>query len=98
MEYYQRDCIPLFDWKEFDLGPLLGSGEFSDVYEIKTFCLENNRYQDWNANEEAKRLGMQSCHTYKGTQTARYALKHIKPKSHNLKSHEGKLKYFEYAR
>lgn len=75
----------MFDPEEISLGPKLGEGNFSNVYEIKSFRLregtsaeKENKKKCWSAEESANRLDMKGMEKYRGTENSRYALKHIK--------------------
>lgn len=62
---------PSFDQDEIVLGQRLGSGEFSHVYEVKSFNLHA-------LEDDKSRLGMAQKVKYRQTNNSRYALKHIK--------------------
>lgn len=53
-DYSSKDCVAPFDVKEIVLGKLLGSGEFSHVYEIKSFMLvkDGAKNDDGNSNND----------------------------------------------
>ncbi|KAL7530703.1 hypothetical protein ACHAWF_003481 [Thalassiosira exigua] len=77
----QLDDIALFQPDEIILGPKLGTGEFSNVYEVESFLLR----LDYAGNvvlqgkdEAKKRLRMKNDEKYRESENARYALKHIK--------------------
>ena len=81
-EYHGRDCVAPFNWNECVLGQLVGSGEFSDVFELKSFRLENIQSSAakhvWSTEEKGQRLYMKRCEIHNGTKKARYALKRIR--------------------
>lgn len=97
---HEHDCIAPFKWDECILGPLLGSGQFSDVYRIRSFSLTNHQDADSDNGQLSKeeinqRLLMKGCEKYRQTTKARYALKQVKPD--HLEKHEGRIKYIEAA-
>ena len=96
-----QDCIAPFHWDECKLGSLLGSGGFSDVYEIKSFNLEDDLIQSSSATgvsseEMEQRLYMKNCEKHCQTKKASYALKHIRRP--DLETQYGREKYFQSAR
>ena len=107
IQYHERDCVGHFDWNECELGNLLGSGEFSDVYELRSFRLgnleKNPCYAQFSgaagtSNKESdQRLLMKTREKHGVTKKARYALKHIK-QSNDLKTNRGRLKYIHSVR
>ncbi|KAL3774542.1 hypothetical protein ACHAWO_003993 [Cyclotella atomus] len=74
-----RDCIPSFNSKEIKLSRLLGTGEFSQVYEIKSFCLDSVPPQASTAKDVEVRQYMSSRERYRNTKICTYALKHLRP-------------------
>lgn len=78
----EHDCIAPFHREEILLGPLLGSGEYSDVYEVESFRIEvdSAEHSALSAREQMKRMRMKKDETYRHRQTkhSRYALKHLK--------------------
>jgi hypothetical protein len=78
-------------------GPRLGSGEFSHVYEVKSFQLQED-FSDAAANASAEELGqrihMKKHEMYRETKNARYALKHIQDEHH---LHHGAESYVQAA-
>ena len=74
-----RDCIAPFKKSEVRMGKLLGSGEFSHVYEIKSFFLDASHDSGANSKESETRRFMKTCEKYGDTKKARYALKHLRP-------------------
>jgi len=89
----ELDCIAPFQRDEITLGPLLGSGEFANVYEIQSFQIKEAGSGDircggdpdgtsiansMSAKERKQRLKMKEIETYRQTKNARYALKHLK--------------------
>jgi len=97
---HEHDCVVPFKWDECILGPLLGSGHFSDVYRVRSFCLTNHQDAD-SGNDQLRdeeinqRLLMKGREKYCRTTKARYALKHVKPD--HLETHEGRIKYIQAA-
>lgn len=61
-------------------GPKLGSGEFSDVYEVKAFLPHQDieQHEGFSKCESDQRLHMKKYEKYRETKKARYALKHLK--------------------
>ena len=53
----KRDCVAPFGRGEIVLGPKLGSGEFSHVYEVKSFNLQedDDGSTTWSKNESKRR-------------------------------------------
>lgn len=79
MDYNNKDCLAPFDYKEIKLGPLLGTGEFSNVYEIESFSLNPDVDAKCSDEEEPDaRLFMKRYEKYRDTKKPRYALKHLK--------------------
>ncbi|KAL9185557.1 hypothetical protein ACHAXT_003334 [Thalassiosira profunda] len=76
-----RDCVAPFQPAEIVTGPKLGSGEFSDVYEVTSFSLREE-FADFDhvlTDDEAKQRGyLKNREKYRETKKARYALKHLK--------------------
>jgi hypothetical protein len=62
------------------LGPKLGEGEFSNVFEIESFKLHPDIAQDGTLSDKElkQRLHMKNSEKYRSTGKSRYALKHIK--------------------
>jgi len=94
----EHDCVAPFKWDECILGPLLGSGQFSDVYRVRSFRLTNHQDADSDHDKLSKeetnqRLSMKGCEKYRQTTKARYALKQVKPD--HLETHEGRITYIE---
>jgi serine/threonine protein kinase len=73
-----RDCIAPFKTKEIVLGKLLGSGQFSQVYKIKSFRLDEG--MTTSAKEEETRQRMKGRERYRMTKKSTYALKHLRPR------------------
>ena len=73
-----RDCIAPFKKSEVRTGKLLGSGEFSHVYEIKSFLLDASQDTEASSSESETRRLMKACEKYRDTKKARYALKHLR--------------------
>ena len=79
-DYDKRDCIAPFNTKEIVLGKRLGSGEFSHVYQVKSFRLNNELSEDAIGPDEVEtRQYMKSRETYRDTKKSSYALKHLRP-------------------
>lgn len=79
-ENHQNEVAP-FNRDEILLGPKLGEGEFSDVYEIQSFCLQQRDVSKdiiWTIEESEKRLHMKKMEKYRQSHKNRYALKRIK--------------------
>mmetsp|Transcript_19980 Transcript_19980/g.41852 ORF Transcript_19980/g.41852 Transcript_19980/m.41852 type:complete len:477 (-) Transcript_19980:46-1476(-) len=73
----ENDEVALFKSEELVLGPKLGSGEFSHVYELDSFRLESD-VGVVSHEESKKRINMKGIEKYRQTNKARYAVKHIK--------------------
>ena len=74
-----RDCVAPILLEEINFGPKLGSGEFSNVYEIESFNLKDDFDGDTKtADELKKRFLLQRGDKYRQTSQCRYALKHLK--------------------
>ena len=75
-----QDCIAPFRREEIMLGLLLGSGEFSNVYEVKSIHLgpQDEDEDNISPKEFKTRLHMKNSDKYRQTDKARYAVKHIK--------------------
>ena len=69
-----------FSREEIVLGKKLGSGAYSDVYEVKSFELSNKFVHTMTAEEVEKRREM-------AQRPERYAMKHLKPSLVNASSH-----------
>lgn len=79
-DYDKRDCIAPFNTKEIVLGKKLGSGEFSHVYQVKSFRLNNDLSMDAMSPEDLEtRQYMKNRETYRDTKKSSYALKHLRP-------------------
>ncbi|KAL3785152.1 hypothetical protein ACHAW5_000184 [Stephanodiscus triporus] len=91
--YDSRDCVAPFKLEEIVFGPKLGEGEFSNVFEIKTFVLRPDVAND-DAEESKQRHHLKWLAKYRTTQRARYALKHIKE---NYCQENGSEKYVQAA-
>lgn len=74
---HQHDAVAPFTMDEVVLGPRLGSGEYSHVYEVASFALLRNDGSR-TAKEMETRLRMKNTEKYRQTNNARYALKHLK--------------------
>ena len=72
-----RIAISPFKGEEVILGPLLGTGEFSNVYEIKSFRLQTG-IQDMSIEQVESREYMKKSKKYHNTSRSRYAVKHLK--------------------
>jgi len=77
-------------------GPKLGSGEFSNVYEVQSFRLHGDFSDTAIVSEEEldKRSHMKTYEKYRETKNARYAVKHIKEVYH---LHHGSDSYIQAA-
>ena len=80
-DYESTDCIAPFNTKEIVLGKKLGSGEFSHVYQINAFRLDDKLSGDAVMSEEDKKTRnyMKGREKYRETEKATYALKHLRP-------------------
>ena len=86
-EYDSRDAMGLFSTNEIIIGPLLGSGEFSHVYEIKAFRpnikleqnVSNSVIQQLSQQEIDTRKYMKSRERYHDSKKCTYAVKHLRP-------------------
>ena len=104
-DYDERDVVAPFRTEEIVLGPYLGSGEFSNVYEIKGFrpyaSLEieigdNDGDDSMGDKEISARRRMKSQERYHDSKkTCRYAVKHLKP---DLAERYGRAEYAQSAR
>ena len=76
--------IPHFLLLQVVFGPKLGSGEFSHVYEVQSFHLQEDFSNTAVVSEEelGQRLHMKKHQMYRETKNARYAVKHIKDEYH----------------
>ena len=77
-DYDNRDCIASFDSEEIQLGPLLGTGEFSNVYEVESFHLKLSVPKRLSREESSMRWNMKRHEQHRNTGESRYALKHLK--------------------
>ena len=75
-----RECVAPIMFEEINYGPKLGSGEFSNVYEIESFNLKcSDDVKDTKSVEELeKRKKLKQYEKYRETKKARYAVKHLK--------------------
>ncbi|KAL7547575.1 hypothetical protein ACHAWF_010868 [Thalassiosira exigua] len=80
-DYDARDVAGPFETREIVLGPLLGSGEFSDVYEVQAFRPDPSLAFGTDDEEESKaRAAMKrNERTRDKKKKARYAVKHLRP-------------------
>ncbi len=76
------------------LGLKLGAGEFSNVFEVRSFVLRPNEDDTFNADEMQQRLRLKHQEKYRMTGRARYAMKHIKENYHQEHDFE---KYIQAA-
>eukprot|EP00581_Thalassiosira_minuscula_P009912 CAMPEP_0183709326 /NCGR_PEP_ID=MMETSP0737-20130205/5388_1 /TAXON_ID=385413 /ORGANISM="Thalassiosira miniscula, Strain CCMP1093" /LENGTH=460 /DNA_ID=CAMNT_0025937399 /DNA_START=260 /DNA_END=1642 /DNA_ORIENTATION=+ len=88
------NVVAKFEPGEIVLGPKLGQGEFSDVYEVESFTLRLSNDGELSEDESAKRSQMKKMEKYRMTNNARYALKHIKQ---NYLKVNGETNYIEAA-
>jgi len=72
-----RIAIAPFKGEEVILGLGLGTGEFSNVYEIKSFRLQTDT-QDMSIEQVESREYMKKSKKYHNTSRSRYAVKHLK--------------------
>ena len=79
-DYNNRDTIAPFSTSEIVLGPLLGSGEFSHVYEIKGFKPSIEHETSLSPKEIETRKLMKRRERYHDTKKSCYAVKHLRPK------------------
>eukprot|EP00970_Alexandrium_tamarense_P001991 scaffold270_cov207-Alexandrium_tamarense.AAC.19 len=84
----ETDVPAPFKRDEIVLGSFLGSGEFSNVYEIEAFCTKGDVM---NEDETRQRESMALRNKYALTGKARYALKHIKVDYQHQGSHSEAL-------
>ena len=78
-DYNNRDTIAPFSTSEIVLGPLLGSGEFSHVYEIKGFKPSTEHETSLTPKEIETRKLMKRRERYHDTKKSCYAVKHLRP-------------------
>ena len=78
-DYNNRDTIAPFSTSEIVLGPLLGSGEFSHVYEIKGFKPSIEHETSLSTKEIETRKLMKRRERYHDTKKSCYAVKHLRP-------------------
>lgn len=79
-DYNKKDCIAPFSTKEIVLGKKLGSGEFSHVYLVKAFRINNDLVENTASEEEMDvRKYMKGREKYRDTNRSSYALKHLRP-------------------
>ena len=78
-DYNNRDTIAPFSTSEIVLGPLLGSGEFSHVYEIKGFKPNKDHETTLTPKEIETRKLMKRRERYHDTKKSCYAVKHLRP-------------------
>ena len=71
-------CIAPFKRKEVVLGPKLGTGEFSDVYEVQSFSMKKSDDVELSTEQFESRMFMKENRKYRETSKARYAVKRIK--------------------
>jgi hypothetical protein len=91
-DYNNRDCIAPFKSNEVKTGRLLGSGEFSHVYEIKSFLPDASVSGTISDRESEMRQFMKEREKYRDTKKARFALKHLRPEL------DGQYSPSEYAK
>jgi hypothetical protein len=79
-DYNEKDVVASFSTKEIVLGKKLGSGEFSHVYLVKSFRLNNDLVANTASEEErGVRDYMKGREKYRDTNKSSYALKHLRP-------------------
>ena len=78
------------------LGPKLGSGEFSNVYEVQKFQLHEDFAEAATVGLEEldRRTHMKKYEKYRETKNTRYAVKYIKDEYH---LHHGSDSYVQAA-
>jgi hypothetical protein len=76
------------------LGPKLGAGEFSNVFEVMSFVLHPDKDDTFSAEELQQRLRLKQQEKYRMTEKGRYAMKHIKEYYHQ---ENGSEKYVQVA-
>ena len=99
-----QDCIAQFKWEEVMVGQLLGSGQFSHVYQVKSFRFANHQCEakedpnqgDISVEEMDQRLHMQECEKKNKTKKSRFALKLIK--TEHLMTDHGRMIYVQASR
>ena len=81
------------------LGPKLGTGEFSNVFEVSSLNYQQNLGTDHDLSLEEldKRLEMKRIERYRKRNKPRYALKHIKPEYHQENDAESYVQAARYA-
>lgn len=75
-----RHAVAPFEWDECVLGSKIGEGEFSHVFEVKTFRLGGSSFEpELGIDESEQRLAMKRNEKCPKTKASRYALKLVKP-------------------
>jgi len=74
----RKPVVPSFLLDEIELGPKLGSGEFSNVFEVRSFRLDAEFNEGMLDETSQSREMMKRCEIFHNTGRARYALKHLK--------------------
>ena len=88
-----RDIMAPFKKCEVKLGRLLGSGEFSDVFEIKSFSPDASMDTCSSKAETETRQLMKACEQYRDSKKARYAMKQLRSELSTCDPHT----YSKYA-
>lgn len=90
MIFHLANHLPKLSIPQIVLGPKLGEGEFSNVFEIESFELHPDIAQDGSLSDKElkQRLHMKNSEKYRSTGKSRYALKHIKEIYHQENSTE----------
>ena len=74
-----EEALPKISPAEIEIGPLLGHGGFSDVFEIQSFCLNGeNECEDEDQREARRFLKIHSHREGEGKGEARYAVKYLR--------------------
>ena len=72
-----EQALPKISSSEIEIGPLLGHGGFSDVFEIQSFCLNGNDEQEDEDQRDGRRF--LKIHSHREvTGEARYAVKYLR--------------------
>lgn len=87
----EQYCVAPFGWNECVLGLLLGSGQFSDAFEVRSFRLADD--PDLSAEEIERRVCMKKGAKHGRTKQARYALKRVR--RHRLETRRGRIEYVQ---
>ena len=77
-KYDMRDRLALVEPDEINFGPLLGSGEYSNVFSIKSFQMRSEIDSALDKEDVDVRQYLKTHVKYDDTRKNRYAIKHIK--------------------